>query len=70
MVAQKSDPSFVSILTIVFIVIYIYTAGFVRIELEFNKQKNKINELEKVVESMKTSDSDNTAKGKLHGEIV
>ena len=44
--------------------------GFVRIEVEFNKQKrDKINELEKVVESMKTSNSDNIAHSKLDGEI-
>ena len=48
----------------------IYTACFFRIELELNKQMGKINELEKVVESMKTSNSDNIAKGKLDGEIV
>ena len=52
MVAQKSDPSFASILTILSIVMY--TSGFRRIELEFNKQKDKINQLESVVESMKT----------------
>ena len=30
-----------------------YIGGFVRIELEFNKQNHKINQLESVVESMK-----------------
>ena len=50
MVAQESDPSFASILTIVSIVVF--TGGFLRIELEFNKQKDKINELEKVVEDI------------------
>ena len=68
MVAQESGPSFTSILNILSIVVY--TDGFLRIELEFNKQKDKINELEKVVESMKTSSSDNIAQGKLDGEIV
>ncbi|XP_015759435.1 PREDICTED: roundabout homolog 3-like [Acropora digitifera] len=38
-----------------------YTGGFLRIELEFNKQKDKINELESVVESMKTSKGDDIA---------
>ncbi|XP_015757184.1 PREDICTED: peroxidasin homolog [Acropora digitifera] len=56
MVAEKSGPSFASILTIVSIVIY--TCGLVRIELKFNKQKEKIHELESVVESMKTSNND------------
>ncbi|XP_074627699.1 hemicentin-1-like isoform X2 [Acropora palmata] len=53
MVAEKSGPSFASILTILSIVMY--TGGFLRLELEFNKQKDKINQLESVVESMKTS---------------
>ena len=68
MVAQESGPSFASILTILSIVMY--TCGFLPIEVEFNKQKDKINELEKVVESMKTSNSDNIAQGKFDGEIV
>ena len=68
MVAQKSGPSFASILTILSFVVF--TSGFLRIEVEFNKQKDKTNELEKVVESMKTSSTDNIAHGKLDGEIV
>ena len=56
MVAEKSGPSFASILTIASIVMY--TGGFVRIELEFNKQKDKIHQLESAVESMKTSNDD------------
>ncbi|XP_067017567.1 probable oxidoreductase PXDNL isoform X2 [Acropora muricata] len=59
MVAEKSGPSFASILTILSIVMY--TGGFLRIELEFNKQKDKINQLESVVESMKTSRGDDIA---------
>ena len=62
MVAEKSGPSFASILTIVSIVIY--TGGLVRIKVKFNKQKEKIHELESVVESMKTSNNDE-ARGKL-----
>ena len=68
MVAQESGPSLASILTILSNVVY--TCGFLRIEVEFNKQKDKINELEKVVESMKTSSKDNVAHGKLDREIV
>ena len=68
MVAQEGGPSFASILTILSIVMY--TGGFLRIEVESNKQKDKINELEKVVESMKTSNSDNIAQGKFDGEMV
>ena len=64
MVAERSGPSFASILTIVSIVIY--TAGLVRIEVKFNKQKEKIHELERVVESMKkTSNTNDVAQGKL-----
>ena len=62
MVAEKSGPSFASLLTIISIVIY--TGGLVRIELKFNKQKEKIHELESVVESMKPSNND-VARGKL-----
>ena len=47
----------------------VYTDGFLRIEVEFSKQKSRIYELEKVVESMKTSNSDNIAHGKLDEEI-
>ena len=68
MVAQESGPSFASIITI--LAIAVFTGGFLRIEVEFNKQKDKINEREKVLESMKTSSSDNIAQGKLDGEIV
>ena len=66
MVAEKSGPSFASILTVVSIVMY--AGGFVRLELEFNKQKDKINQLESVVESMKTSKGDDISQGKLVGE--
>ncbi|XP_044166069.1 uncharacterized protein LOC114973285 isoform X2 [Acropora millepora] len=59
MVAEKSGPSFASILTILSIVMY--TGGFLRMELEFNKQKDKISQLESVVESMKTSKGDDIA---------
>ena len=63
MVSQKSGPSFASILTVVSLVVY--TGCFLQIELEFNQQKYKINQLESVVESMKTSKGDDIAQGKL-----
>ena len=66
MADQKSGPLLASVLTIISIVIH--TCGFVRIELEFNKQKNKINELDSVVESMKASNDNDIAKGKLFGK--
>ncbi|XP_044166813.1 hemicentin-2-like [Acropora millepora] len=56
MVAEKSGPSFASIVIIVSIVIY--TGGLVRIEVKLNRQKEKIHELESAVESMKTSNND------------
>ena len=62
MVAEKSCPSFASIVTIVSFVIY--TGGLVRIEVKFNKQKEKIHELESIVKSMKISNND-VARGKL-----
>ena len=62
MVAEKSGPSFASILTIVSFVIY--TGGLVRIEVKFNKQKEKIHKLESIVKSMKISNND-VARGKL-----
>ena len=68
MVAEKSGPSFASILTILSLVMY--TGGFLRLELEFNKQKDKINQLESVVDSMKTSRGDDIAQGKLLRETV
>ena len=68
MVAEKSGPSFASILTILSIVMY--AGGFLRIELEFNKQKDKINQLESVVNSMKISKGDDIAQGKLVRETV
>ena len=68
MVSQKSGPSFASILTVVSLVVY--TGCFLQIELEFNQQKYKINQLESVVESMKTSKGDDIAQGKLVWETV
>ena len=65
--AQGNGPSFASVPPILAIVVF--TGGFLRIEVEFNKQKGRIYELEKVVESMKTSNSDNIAHGKLDEEI-
>ena len=53
MVVEKSSPSFASILAILCIVVH--NGGFLRIELEFSKEKNKINKFESVVQSTKTS---------------
>ena len=50
MTAQKQClPSFASIISVLSIVFY--CAGFLRVELEINEQKKRINALENVAES-------------------
>ena len=50
MTAQKQSlPSFASIISVLSIVLY--CAGFLRVELELNEQKKRINALENVVET-------------------
>ena len=50
MAAQKQSlPSFASILSVLSIVLY--CAGFLRVELELNEQKKRINTLESVAET-------------------
>ena len=44
MAAQKSCPSFASIISVLSIVLY--CGGFLRVELEFNKQRKRIDALE------------------------
>ena len=44
MAAQKSCPSFASIISILSIVFY--CGGFIRVELELNKQRKRIDDLE------------------------
>jgi len=54
MAAQKqSIPSFVSIISVLSIVFY--CAGFLRVELELQKQKKRINTLESVAEAKSPS---------------
>ena len=49
-----SFPSIISALSVVF-----YCVGFIRVELEMNKQKNRINALENVAEAKpKSNDAD------------
>ena len=50
MVSQKQKlPSFASILSVLSIVFY--CAGFLRVELELNEQKKRINTLENIEET-------------------
>ena len=56
MVVQKQSwPSFASIISVISIVFY--CAGFLRVELELNKQKKRMNALESVTEA-KTPSND------------
>ena len=59
-----SFSSIISVLSIVF-----YCVGFIRVELEMNEQKNRINALENVAEAkLKSNDADmkiKNAPGKL-----
>jgi len=54
-VRKKSMPSFASIISVLAIVLY--CAGFLRVELELNKQNKRLNALESVVE-VKSSSND------------
>jgi len=64
-VQKQTLPSFSSIISILSIVFY--CVGFIRVELEMNEQKNRINALENVAEP-KSNDADikiKNAPGKL-----
>lgn len=61
MTAQKQRlPSFASIISILSIILY--CAGFLRVELELNKQKQRINALEGVAKTKLPTDEPNLAK--------
>ena len=67
-VQKQSLPSFSSIVSVLSIVFY--CVGFIRVELELNEQKNRINALENVAEESrpKSNDADKKIKnapGKL-----
>ena len=54
MVVQKQSlPSFASIISVLSIVFY--CAGFLRVELELNEQKKRMNALESVTEARSSS---------------
>jgi len=48
-IQKQSFPSFASVISILSILLY--CAGFLRVELELNKQKRRINHLENVAET-------------------
>ena len=49
-------PSFSSVISVLSIVFY--CVGFIRVELEMNEQKNRINALENVAEEVKPKSDD------------
>ena len=68
-VQKQSLPSFSSIISVLSIVFY--CVGFIRVEMEMNEQKNRINALENVAEEVKpkTADADMKIKN-APGELV
>ena len=56
MAAQKQLPSFASIISVLSIAFY--CLGFLRIELELNEQRKRINALENVAETAPSNDPD------------
>ena len=66
-IQKQTLPSFSSIISVLSIVFY--CVGFIRVELEMNEQKNRINALENVAEAKsKSNDADmkiKNAPGKL-----
>ena len=61
-----SFSSIISVLSIVF-----YCVGFIRVELEMNEQKNRINALENAAEEAKPKSNDADMKIKsVHGKLV
>ena len=67
-VQKQTLPSFSSIISVLSIVFY--CVGFIRVELEMNEQKNRINALENVAEAkLKSDDADMKIKN-APGELV
>ena len=66
-VQKQTLPSFSSLISVLSIMFY--CVGFIRVELEMNKQKNRLNALENVAEAKpKSNDADmkiKNAPGKL-----
>ena len=67
-VQKQTLPSFSSIISVLSIVFY--CVGFIRVELEMNEQKNRINTLEKVGESKPKSDDADMKIKNAPGKLV
>ena len=71
MTGQKQNlPSFASVVSVLSIVLY--CAGFLRVELELNEQKTRINALENVATTKPLSNDPNVVKlvKDAHGKFV
>ena len=71
MTAHKQNlPSFASVVSVLSIVLY--CAGFLRVELELNEQKTRINALENVATTKPPSNDPNVVKlvKDAHGKFV
>ena len=68
-IQKQTLPSFSSIISVLSIVFY--CVGFIRVELEMNEQKNRINALENVPEKGKPKSNDTDMKIKnAPGKLV
>ena len=67
-VQKQSLPSFSSIISVLSIVFY--CVGFIRVELEMNEQKNRINALENVAESKQKSNDAHMKIKNAPGKLV
>ena len=68
-VQKQTLPSFSSIISVLSIVFY--CVGFIRVELEMNEQKNRINALENVAEAKpKSNDADMKIKNAPGGLVL
>ena len=67
-VQKQTLPSFSSIISVLSIVFY--CVGFLRVELEMNEQKNRINALENVAEAKPKSDDADMKIKNAPGELV
>jgi len=67
-VQKQTLPSFSSIVSVLSIVFY--CVGFIRVELEMNEQKNRINSLENVAEAKLKSNDANMKIKNAPGKLV
>ena len=67
-VQKQTLPSFSSVISVLSIVFY--CVGFIRVELEMNEQKNRINALENVAEAKPKSNDVDTKIKNAPGKLV